>query len=621
MNPPDVSKPQTLAMAALIAIGVAACNSKPAPPTQTAIGSTPTPQRTESPRPADPRPRGASTEESAAGGGSHRLRRAPACAYLTAAEVSDILKGPIGKPAEKESEQLSSCSYPPLDMTSYQQAQIDIAWAAAGTSTLEDTMASTFGGSAVGSQVAHKVPLGDSSSYSREGILRIHAGGALISVTLMMRPDSEEKAVAIGRLLLERMGYEVAPPAADAGSDPGSPVAAAPGSGGSEVAKGIIIGERCAEPDAPSRALFAKSAQDEKNAIVPLKVGLTLVYTWTKGADPQDHECLEQVIGVADGYVDITESCPDANGKPSHMRRRVCRQDLQQSHVYHPSLWERAPAVISPTTLISLSTDAFRTLKTTGSTPHRLLELYPNPTRAQAIKFDVDATLVVDPVAPKTFAVLVNDTPVQLPVITSTSKKNTPDANDDEGVSPLVRQLEASVLDDGPPREDSHGTGVNAIVATTLDDERFPLMLDYQMPARNYRIKYTKITYGSEPEMEKRLAAQEPVTVYGIYFDFASDSLRPESTPVLDAIAAIMTKNPGWKLSIMGHTDGIGGNAANLDLSKRRAAAVKTILVERYQIGASRLTTDGAGAGAPQDTNDTPEGRARNRRVVLRRQS
>jgi outer membrane protein OmpA-like peptidoglycan-associated protein len=62
-----------------------------------------------------------------------------------------------------------------------------------------------------------------------------------------------------------------------------------------------------------------------------------------------------------------------------------------------------------------------------------------------------------------------------------------------------------------------------------------------------------------------------------------------------------------------------GGNASNLDLSKRRAAAVKTILVEHYQIGASRLTTDGAGASAPQDTNDTPEGRAR--RVVLRRES
>ncbi len=610
-----------VAMAVLIAIGVAACSSKPAPPTQKALDSPATPQRAESSSPADLRSRKASNEESAAGSGSRQLRRAPACSYLTATEVSDILKGPIGTPAEQESEHTSSCSYPPLDMTSYQQAQIDIAWQAADTVTLEDTMAGTFGGSAVGSRVAHTLALGDSSSYSREGILRVHAGSALISITLMMRPDSEEKSVAIGRLLLERMGYAAPRPTVDAGGNPGSPAEAAPGSDGSEVARGIVTGERCAEPDERSRASFAKSAQDEKNAVVPLKVGLTLGYTWSKGGDPEDHECLEQVIGVAEGYVDITESCTDANGKPSHNQRRVCRQDLEHSHIYHPALWEHAPAVISPTTLMSLSTAAFQTLKTTGSAPHRLLELYPNPTRARAIKFDIDATLVVDPAAPKTYAVLVNDTLVQLPVITSTSKKNTPDADDDDGVSPLVRQLEASALEDGPPREDPHGTGLNAIVATTLDDERFPLMLDYQMPGRNYRVKYTKITYGSEPEMEKRLAVQKPVTVYGIYFDFASDSLRPESTPVLDEIAAIMLKNPAWKLSVMGHTDGVGGNANNLDLSKRRAAAVKTMLVQHYQIAASRLTTDGMGAGAPQDTNDTPEGRARNRRVVLKRES
>jgi outer membrane protein OmpA-like peptidoglycan-associated protein len=593
----------------LVAISLAACGAQQTPSTQAAAASPPRPEALPDRSAANTGPRG------------RQLLRAPACSYLTVAEVSDILRGPIGKPAEKESENASSCSYPPLDMTSYQQAQIDVEWQAASTSTLEDKMASTFGGSAVGSQVAHQLQLGDASSYSREGILRIHAGSALISVTLMMRPDSEEKAVAIGKLLLERMGYEAAQPAVKAGSASGSLAAAEPRPEGSEVAKGIVIGEHCAEPDARSRASFAKAAQDEKSSTVPLKVGLTLGFTWTKGAEPEDHECLEQVVGIAEGYVDITESCAYANGKRSHNQRRVCRQDMQQSHIYHPALWERAPAVISPTTLISLSTEAFRALKTSGSTPHRWLELYPNPTHAQAIKFDVDATLVVDPVAPKTYAVLVNDKLVQLPVITSTSKKSTPDADDDDGVSPLVKQLQAAVLSDEPTSEDPHGTGVNAIIATTLDDERFPLMLDYQVPAKNYRVKFTKITYGSEPEMEKQLAAREPVTVYGIYFDFASDSLRPESTPILDEIAVIMAKNPGWKLSVTGHTDDIGGNASNLDLSKRRAAAVKTILVERYQIDASRLTTDGAGASAPQDTNNTPEGRARNRRVVLRRES
>ena len=79
-------------------------------------------------------------------------------------------------------------------------------------------------------------------------------------------------------------------------------------------------------------------------------------------------------------------------------------------------------------------------------------------------------------------------------------------------------------------------------------------------------------------------------------------------------------KNPAWKLSVEGHTDNVGGDAYNLDLSNRRAAAVKQALVERLQVAADRLTTTGFGASRPRETNDTLEGRARNRRVELVRQ-
>ncbi len=81
-----------------------------------------------------------------------------------------------------------------------------------------------------------------------------------------------------------------------------------------------------------------------------------------------------------------------------------------------------------------------------------------------------------------------------------------------------------------------------------------------------------------------------------------------------------MTDNPDWKLRVDGHTDNIGGDAHNLDLSKRRAASVKSALVERYHISADRLTTNGFGASSPIDRNDTLEGRARNRRVELSRE-
>jgi outer membrane protein OmpA-like peptidoglycan-associated protein len=81
-----------------------------------------------------------------------------------------------------------------------------------------------------------------------------------------------------------------------------------------------------------------------------------------------------------------------------------------------------------------------------------------------------------------------------------------------------------------------------------------------------------------------------------------------------------MTDNPDWKLTVEGNTDNIGGDAYNLDLSKRRAAEVKRTLVTEYHIAPDRLSTDGFGASHPIDTNDTLEGRARNRRVELSRE-
>lgn len=76
----------------------------------------------------------------------------------------------------------------------------------------------------------------------------------------------------------------------------------------------------------------------------------------------------------------------------------------------------------------------------------------------------------------------------------------------------------------------------------------------------------------------------------------------------------------GWTLTINGHTDNIGGEAFNLDLSRRRSAAVRRALSERYKIDPARLTTGGLGASQPKENNSTIEGRAKNRRVELVRQ-
>jgi outer membrane protein OmpA-like peptidoglycan-associated protein len=119
------------------------------------------------------------------------------------------------------------------------------------------------------------------------------------------------------------------------------------------------------------------------------------------------------------------------------------------------------------------------------------------------------------------------------------------------------------------------------------------------------------------PKIAKTLAVQKRVAVYGIYFDFASATLKPESAPVLREIANALKANPSWKLTIEGHTDNVGGVAYNLDLSRRRANSVKNALVARYHINANRLSTIGYGFSRPKASNDTPQGRALNRRVEL----
>ena len=81
-----------------------------------------------------------------------------------------------------------------------------------------------------------------------------------------------------------------------------------------------------------------------------------------------------------------------------------------------------------------------------------------------------------------------------------------------------------------------------------------------------------------------------------------------------------LTTNPSLKVRIEGHTDSTGAADHNLDLSRRRAEAVKAVLVSQFSVDAGRLTTAGLGATKPVDSNDTPQGRAQNRRVELVKQ-
>lgn len=102
-----------------------------------------------------------------------------------------------------------------------------------------------------------------------------------------------------------------------------------------------------------------------------------------------------------------------------------------------------------------------------------------------------------------------------------------------------------------------------------------------------------------------------------VHFNTGSDQIKAESFEELDKIAAVLAKYPRIVASIEGHTDNTGGDDLNLRLSKDRAKSVKNYLVKRG-VAADRLDSEGYGPDRPIASNDTEEGRAQNRRVVIR---
>jgi len=109
-------------------------------------------------------------------------------------------------------------------------------------------------------------------------------------------------------------------------------------------------------------------------------------------------------------------------------------------------------------------------------------------------------------------------------------------------------------------------------------------------------------------------------SVYGIYFDTGKADVKPESEAALAEIAKLLQQDTSLKLYVVGHTDNVGTLASNMDLSRRRAMAVTQVLTTKHGVAAARLSPQGDGPTAPVASNDSEEGRAKNRRVELVKQ-
>lgn len=127
------------------------------------------------------------------------------------------------------------------------------------------------------------------------------------------------------------------------------------------------------------------------------------------------------------------------------------------------------------------------------------------------------------------------------------------------------------------------------------------------------KIKNFRLAAGGNDKYQKIVTDGKFIT-HGILFDVNKSSIKPESMGALNEIAKLMKEHGDLNFEIDGHTDSDGNADLNMKLSKERADAVKSKLV-KMGIDDARLSTKGFGATKPIDKNDSPEGKANNRRV------
>lgn len=118
-------------------------------------------------------------------------------------------------------------------------------------------------------------------------------------------------------------------------------------------------------------------------------------------------------------------------------------------------------------------------------------------------------------------------------------------------------------------------------------------------------------------EMDKQIALNGKVALYGILFDFNKADVKPESEEALSEIAKLLQNRASLNVLVVGHTDAVGNFESNRALSQKRAEAIVASLISKHKIAKNRLFPVGVSYASPVATNSAEEGRAKNRRVEL----
>jgi outer membrane protein OmpA-like peptidoglycan-associated protein len=342
---------------------------------------------------------------------------------------------------------------------------------------------------------------------------------------------------------------------------------------------------------------------------IQLKPGTVLTTSWSVPAG--DLESTQEIRLISPDNLDFQGSQatrPRIGDTGSlgyaDLPSRVCGKDIAGGETFSTG-WvfnteNKAPGLYPGVSRILLPIQKLQTVKATGNLPmvFGYYDYMDALTEWELLAWKGTLTRV-EP-GDVAFPLIINDQPVDVPTI--------------------HLQGSMKVIESGG-RFGSRDQHADAYI---LDDPNTPVVLSWMFgedfkQEDAFRVRYVKVTYPSadKPTIEQQLAKQKKAITYGIYFDFNKDVIKPESEPVLKEIAQAMSDKPDWKLTIVGYTDNIGGDKYNLELSQRRSASVKRALVERYHEDAGRLSTAGYGDSGPIDTNETLEGRARNRRVEI----
>lgn len=332
---------------------------------------------------------------------------------------------------------------------------------------------------------------------------------------------------------------------------------------------------------------------------IPLTKGM--VVTTAVQKPNGDEEQIAVISDATDAYVEISvEFRSLVNGKPVSDKRirRVRREDMASSNKQN-TVFQTGDALMFPGSTMGMSKASFTQLKTTGK-----VALVIGTVARYGEQENLPAILDVTSGRKYFRGTLTRIGNATVPISVKINGK------------PVVIQT-------------IHAKGVFTVAGDRVDIETWVAdNSDNPIGLRNRQgrsvFQTIRIDYpAARPQvsvLQQSLASGAcRAELSGVYFDFGKATLLPQSSAALSAVAELMKKNPGWNLRVEGHTDNVGSASYNLDLSKRRAAAVSAALTTQYKLPSARLNANGFGATKPVAKNDTLEGRAANRRVELAR--